>query len=124
MRIPYARSNRIVTLFHSCSSDDLLELGGSFCGSFYCSHLWTSYRKSSFSKIRLAYNNFYRKLLHVSGRSSASAMFVENNIPNFECLIRRDIYSFTTRLRHLATRLLVQSKTVGFQNLLLEACAH
>ena len=43
--------------------------------------------------------NFYRKLLHVSGRSSASAMFVENNIPNFECLIRRDIYSFTTRLK-------------------------
>ena len=61
--------------------------------------LWTSYKKSSFSKIRVAYNNFYRKLLHVSGRSSASAMFVENNIPNFECLIRRDIYSFTTRLK-------------------------
>ena len=56
-------------------------------------------KKSSFSKIRVAYNNFYRKLLHVTGRSSASAMFVENNIPNFECLIRRDIYSFTTRLK-------------------------
>ena len=99
MRILYARSNRIVRLFHSCSSDVLLELGRSFCGSFYCSYLWTSYKKSSFSKIRVAYNNFYRKLLHVSGRSSASAMFVENNIPNFECLIRRDIYSFTTRLK-------------------------
>ena len=113
MRILYARSNRIVRLFHSCSSDVLLELGRSFCGSFYCSYLWTSYKKSSFSKIRVAYNNFYRKLLHVSGRSSASAMFVENNISNFECLIRRDIYSFTTRLKHLATRSLVQSKTVG-----------
>ena len=99
MRILYARSNRIVRLFHSCSSDVLLELGRSFCGSFYCSYLCTSYKKSSFSKIRVAYNNFYRKLLHVSGRSSASAMFVENNIPNFECLIRRDIYSFTTRLK-------------------------
>ena len=99
MRILYARSNRIVRLFHSCNSDVLLELGRSFCGSFYCSYLWTSYKKSSFSKIRVAYNNFYRKLLHVSGRSSASAMFVENNIPNFECLIRRDIYSFTTRLK-------------------------
>ena len=44
MRIPYARSNRIVRLFHSCSSDDLLELGRSICGSFYCSHLWTSYK--------------------------------------------------------------------------------
>ena len=26
-------------------------------------------------------------------------MFVENNIPNFECLIRRDIYSITTWLK-------------------------
>ena len=113
MRILYARSIRIVRFFHSCSSDVLLELGRSFCGSFYCSHLWTSYKKSSFSKIRVAYNNFYRKLLHVSGRSSASIMFVENNIPNFECLLRWDIYSFTTRLKHPATRLLVQSKPVS-----------
>ena len=93
----------MLRLFHSCSSDVLLELGRSFCGSFYCSHLWTCYKRSSFSKIRVAYN-FYRKILHVPGRSSASAMFVENNIPNFECLIRRIAnkleianYSFTSR---------------------------
>ena len=98
MRILYARSNRIVRLFHSCSSNVLLELGKSFCISFYCSHLWTCYKKLSFSKIRVAYNNFYRKLLDVSIRSSASVMFVENNIPNFECLICRDIYYVTTRL--------------------------
>ena len=49
--------------------------------------------------IRVAYNNLYRKILHVSRRSSASAMFVQHNIPNFECLIRRDIYSFTSRLK-------------------------
>ena len=34
MRILYARSNRIVRLFHSCGSDVLLELGRRFCGSF------------------------------------------------------------------------------------------
>ena len=99
MRMLYARSNRLVRLFHSCNTDVLLELSRSFCGSFYCSYLWTQYKKSSFSKIRVAYNNLYRKILHVSRRSSASAMFVQNNIPNFECLIRRDIYSFTSRLK-------------------------
>ena len=99
MTMLYARSNRLVRLFHSCNTDVLLELGRSFCGSFYCSYLWTQYKKSSFSKIRVAYNNLYRKILHVSRRSSASAMFVQNNIPNFECLIRRDIYSFTSRLK-------------------------
>ena len=52
MRMLYARLNRLVRLFHSCNKDVLLELGRSFCGSFYCtcSYLWTLYKKSSFSK--------------------------------------------------------------------------
>ena len=78
----YARSNR---LFHSCSRNVLIELGRSFCGSFFCSYLWTHYNKASFSKIRVAYKDLYRKIVHVSRRSSASAMFVNNNIYTFEC---------------------------------------
>ena len=99
MRMLYSRSNRLVRLFHSCNTDVLLELSRSFYGSFYCNYLWTTYKKSSFSKIRVAYNNLYMKILHVSRRSSTSAMFVQNNIPNFECLIRRGIYSFTSMLK-------------------------
>ena len=73
--------------------------GRSFCDSFYCGYLWTHYNKTSFSKIRVAYNDLYRKILHVSRCSSASAMFVNNNIPTFECLIRRKIFLFSTRLK-------------------------
>ena len=51
-----------------------------------CGHIITN--KASFSKIRVAYNDLYRKILHVSRRSSASAMFVNNNNPTFECLRR------------------------------------
>ena len=98
MRTLYARSNRIVRIFHNCSTKVLIELGRSFCGSFYCSYLWSQYNKSSFSKIRVAYNNLYRKILHVSPRSSASKMFVDNNIPNFEALLRKELFSFTSRL--------------------------
>ena len=92
MRMLYARSNRLVKLFYSCSRKVLIELGGSLCGSFYCSYMWTFYNKASFSKIRIAYNDLYRKILHVSRRSSASANFVNNNFPTYECLIRRDIF--------------------------------
>ena len=88
MRMLFARSNRLVRLFNSCSRNVLIELGRSFCGSFYCSYLWTHYNKASFSKIRVAYNDLYRKILHLSRRSSASAMFVNNNIPTFEYFIR------------------------------------
>ena len=48
MRMLYAHSSRLVRLFHSCNRDVLLELGRSFCGPFYCSYLWTHYKKSSF----------------------------------------------------------------------------
>ena len=88
MRMLYARYNRLVRLFHTCSRNILIELDRSFCSSFYCSYLWTHYNKASFSKIRVALD-LYRKILHVSRRSSASAMFVNNNIPTFKWLIRR-----------------------------------
>ena len=81
-------------LFHSCSRNVLIELGRSFCGSFYRSYIWAHYNKASLTKIRVAYNDLYRKILHVSRRSSASAMFVNNNIPTFECLIRRVYFFF------------------------------
>ena len=99
MRTLYARSNRLLRIFHGCSTKVLIELGRSYCGSFYCSYLWTQFNKSTISKIRVAYNDLYRKILHVSRRSSASEMFVKNNIPNFESLLRKETFSFTSRLK-------------------------
>ena len=99
MRTLYARSNRLLRIFHGCSTKVLIELGRSYCGSFYCSYLWTQFNKSTRSKIRVAYNDLYRKILHVSRRSSASEMFVKNNIPNFESLLRKESFSFTSRLK-------------------------
>ena len=98
MRTLYARSDRIIRIFHNCSTKVLVELGRNFCRSFFCSYLWSQYNKSSFSKIRVAYNHFYRKILHVQPRSSASKMFVDNSIPNFEALLRKEVFSFTSRL--------------------------
>ena len=96
MRTLYARSNRIIRIFHNCNTKVLIELGRSFCGSFFCSYLWSQYNKSSFTKIRVAYNNLYRKILHVSPRSIASKMFVDNNIPNFGALLRKEMFSITS----------------------------
>ena len=97
-RMLYCRSNRLVRLFNNCSKPVLLELCRSFCTVFYCPYFWTNSKKTIFSKIRVAYNNVYRKILGVSRRSSASAMFVTNDIPNFEAFLRKSIYSFTSRI--------------------------
>ena len=97
-----------VHLVHNCSTKVLIELGRSFCGSFYCSYLWSHYNKSSFSKIRVAYNNLYRKIVHVYPRGSASKMFVDNNILNFEILLQKEMFYFTSRLS-ISTNLIIRA---------------
>ena len=92
MRTLYARSNRLLRIFQGCNTKVLIELGRSYCGSFYCSYLWTQFNKSTISKIRVAYNDLYRKILHVSRRSSASKMFDKNNIPTLNCYFEKKLF--------------------------------
>ena len=87
IRMLYCRSNRLVRLFNKCSKPALLELCRSFCTVFYCPNFWTNCKKTTFSKMRVASNNVYRKILGVSSCSSASAMFVTKDIPNFEAFL-------------------------------------
>ena len=84
----YCRSNRLVRLFNKCSKPVLLELCRRFCKAFYCPYFWTQYKKTTFSKIRVAYNDVCRKILGVYRRASASGMFVSNDISNFEAFVR------------------------------------
>ena len=39
MRTLYARSNRLLRIFHDCDTKVLIELRRSYCGLFYCSYL-------------------------------------------------------------------------------------
>ena len=94
----YCRSNRLVRLFNKCSKPVLLALCRSFHTVFHCPYICTNYKKTTLSKIRVAYNKVYRKILGVSRRSSASAMFVTNDIPNFDTFLRKSIYSFISRI--------------------------
>ena len=43
----------------------ILELFRSFCTSFYCCYLWTAYKKSTFNKLRVAFNNAYCRVLSI-----------------------------------------------------------
>ena len=62
--------------------------------------VWNEYKKSTFSKIRVAFNNAYRKIFGVPKRSRASAMYATHNICNFESMLRKNIYGFMQRLEH------------------------
>ena len=65
MHTLYIRSNKLLCNFYHCSIDVKLELFRSFCTSFYCCYLWTAYKKSTFNKLRVAFNNAYRRVLAV-----------------------------------------------------------
>ena len=59
MRILYTNSNRLLRLFHCCSTDVKLALFHSYCACFYGPFLW----RSTHSKFRVAFNNVYRLIL-------------------------------------------------------------
>ena len=77
LRILYIKYNRILRLFKCCSIDVKLTLFRSYCACFYCPYLWTHYKKSTHSKLRVAFNNVYRRILKLPTRSSASTMYTE-----------------------------------------------
>ena len=70
----------------------------SYCTLFYCCYLWTAYKKSTFDRLRVAFNNTYRCVLTQPWRCSASAMYANFGINNFETTIRKSTYGFIQRL--------------------------
>jgi hypothetical protein len=106
-RALYVSVNRIKRKFWNCDYEVKKQLFLSYCGSLYCSHLWASSTKSSYSALRVAYNNSLRILFGYDKFCSASRMFVYNGIPNFEALIRKYVYSFMGRLHSSNNSLIV-----------------
>ena len=63
LRLLYMRSNKIIRMFYFCTIDVKLDYFWSFCTSFYCCYLWTGYKKSTFNRLRVAFNNAYRRII-------------------------------------------------------------
>ena len=63
LRNLYTKSNRLLRLFHCCSTDVKIALFRSYSTCFYCPFLWTHYKKSTNSKLGVAFNNVYRRIL-------------------------------------------------------------
>ena len=96
MRSLYAKSNKVIRKFNHCTVDGKLLLIKSYCTSFYCGYLWSDYKAKTFGKLRVAFNNVYRRVLGLPTWSSASEMYATHNIENFEALLRKvymDLYS-------------------------------
>ncbi len=105
MRHLRCRSNTILRKFYRCSVDVKLALFQAYCVPTYCSHLWVSYNKSTYNKLRVAFNNVYRRILGYTRRDSASNMFVSNRLDNFDMLMRKNVNKFHVRVRSISNTL-------------------
>ena len=94
----YARSNTILRQFAKCDESVKLVLFSSFCSCYYCPYLWLDMTKHSARILRVSYNNAHRKILKLHMRCSASQMFADNNLLNFEALMRKMSNTFISRL--------------------------
>ena len=95
----YAQGNTLVRKFAGCSDSVKAVLFMSYCTPLYCSHLWSSYTKGAYNKLRIAYNNVFRILMHEPKFCSASHMFVCRNLPTCQMIFRRYMFSFISRIK-------------------------
>ena len=75
-------------------------------------------KKSTFTKIRAAFNNAYKKNFGLSKRSSASAMYANHNICSFVTMLIKNIFGFMQRLENSTNTIictLYQSWIVRFK---------
>ena len=68
MRTLYIRSNKLLRMFSYCTIDVKMELFRSYCSSLYCCSLWSDYRKASYKKLTVAFNNVHRRMLNLPWR--------------------------------------------------------
>ena len=64
----YVKSNKLFRTFSQCLSDVKVTPFQSYCTALYGYFLRNDYRKSTFSKIRVAFNNAYRKIISLPKR--------------------------------------------------------
>ena len=98
IRKTYAEGNALITNFRCCSTDVKVQLFKSLCTCFYTPQLWSSFKKSVFSKLSIAYHCVFKKLMSISKYESNSICFVNFFTPTFQEIMRKHTYSFMQRL--------------------------
>lgn len=100
VRSVYCAANKLKAKFSKCSLVVKNVLFRSYCTQFYCSQLWNHFSKSSYQRIKVAYNDSYRILHNVPRFISARELQVHNNVITFDALLRKSMFGFVKRCLH------------------------
>ena len=109
MKVFYTKANRLLRLFHCCSTDVNLLYFVVTVLAFSFHFLWKHYKKLTHSKLRVAFNNVYRRIFKLSPVSSASTvtMYAVNHIDSFEILVRKREVGFIERLKFSSNSIII-----------------
>ena len=99
-RSTYSRGNIIIRHFSKCNVDVKCQLFRSFCTSFYCSSLWSSYNIRTLQHLKVAYNRIFRILMGLQHRTSMSENFIKRSLDPFKVIVRKLTCSFRSRILH------------------------
>ena len=91
LRKLFIKSNMISRHFSKCSYDVKCQLFNSYCASFYGAMFWHDCTQSYMYKLKSAYNNCLRRILHIPKWCSATQMFATLNVLSFDELMRKCI---------------------------------
>ncbi len=94
----YACANQLQSRFYMCSRDVKIYLFKTYFSSIYCASVWVPVNTKLLDKLKVTYNNCFRILMGYSRRCSASTMFCENRVRNFDAMRRNLIYSLLYRI--------------------------
>jgi len=92
----YARAYKIIRSFSFALLSTKLALfkASAYCTPIYGCQLWSRLFQYSNRKLQVACNDAFRQLLREPRWCSASRLFVYNNVPSFDAVVRKLVISF------------------------------
>ena len=79
----------LISSFKNCNIPIKIQLYKTYCSSLYYSHLWYNYSAKTINKVKVIYEQCYRRLFGLSKFDSITASMVENNVDSFDVLNRK-----------------------------------
>ena len=103
-----ARGNMILRNFSKCNADVMKMLFQSFCVNFYCMSQIFNVKQHTMNKLKVCYNDSFRRLMGVPRYASASALFVTFGLPSFQEVRRKNITSYLQRMKNSENKIIVK----------------
>ena len=98
MRSVYGRGNLLIRNFKHCDDSVKLQLFKTFCTNIYCCQLWSSYKKTTYRKINVAYRRIFRYFMKIDNATSVSCAMLNYNVDFLDVLIRKAVFNFRKRI--------------------------